>query len=182
MIEFVEGKNGVIKVVDKDTREELLEEFEHVELEPTFGAYFIGHTCGQEDVIVFSKTGERLYTFEGNLADNFTIEHVLDEVVKSEAIVNSMKKMKKVVFWGNPTVQSYVLKKHEEINQQRKEREIVEGRPQKAGYIAVMEELERNDIETFFEKQSRLRKHILRMQEIQEKRPAIVDPAAKMTK
>ena len=64
MIEFVEAKNGVIKVIDKDTGEELLEEFEHVELEPTFGAYYIGHTCGQEDVIVFSKTGERLYTRE----------------------------------------------------------------------------------------------------------------------
>lgn len=182
MIEFVEAKNGVIKVIDKDTGEELLEEFEHVELEPTFGAYYIGHTCGQEDVIVFSKTGERLYTFHGNLADSLKIEHVLDEVVKSTSIVGSMKKMKKVVFWGNPQVQSYVLKKHSEVNEQRKQKEIEAGRPQKAGYLAVMEELEKNDIEAFFEKQSKLRTHILRMREIEAKRPAIVDPAAKMTK
>lgn len=183
MIEFVEGKNGVIKVVDKDTREEILEEFEFVELEPKYGAYFVGHTCGLEDVIVFNKAGERLYTFHGNLADCFTVEHVLDQVVKSNSIVGSMKKIRKVTFWGDPQVQAYVLKKHAEVNNQRKQKEIAEGRPQKAGYIAIMEELEKSDIENFFEKQARLRKHIVRMREIEAKRPPVVaTPAAKMAK
>ncbi len=105
-------------IIKKD-KKVILECFEKIKPDRFFDGYYLGFSAEKlGEVVLFSRRGEFIYKF-AKTRGNVGVSQLLDEIVGSQNIIQSMKKITSANFWGDKEIALAVRKKHADLNKRR---------------------------------------------------------------
>lgn len=106
---FVVKRNGNI----------ILETFEKIKSDTDFANFYLGLCAdGTGEVVLFSTSGEFVYKFTKAKTD-VGVSNLLDKIVTSDNIIQSMKKIPSLDFWTDNEVVRAFRYKHADLNKKR---------------------------------------------------------------
>lgn len=106
-------------IIIKNDGVAILECFQKIKRDTNFDGYYLGVSADKEGgVVLFSTNGEFIYKFPKTDA-NASISTLLDEMVGSVNIIQSMKRVQSLNFWTDKDVVRALRCKHHDLNQKR---------------------------------------------------------------
>lgn len=98
----IEKKDG--KLIIKKDDKEILGKFKSITPDPEFDGYYIGKLAGRSGAqVLFTRKGNFLHAF-GKKEKNVGVSKLIDEILGSENIVESMQSIKSETFWTDENV------------------------------------------------------------------------------
>lgn len=144
----IEKKDG--KITIKKDNKEILGRFKSITPDPEFEGYYLGVVAGRKKYqVLFSRKGEFLHAFEKK-EKNAGVSKLIDEILGSENIVESMQSVKSKTFWTDENVVRAFRTRHAN----RFKAESVGKSKVDCKRGEVLYNLEKNCIEKFLAKQN----------------------------
>lgn len=121
----------------------ILERFEKVKPDTHFDGYYLGFSAEKEGgVVLFNHEGEFVYKFS-KVSHDLGVSKLLDDIVSSQNIVQSMKRIYCLSFWTDKEIARSVRLKHFDLNKKRMAASKNQDR------VDVLYEVEKRAIEKF---------------------------------